>query len=80
MCFQVMDAESGELFISGDGGMAPDSWQLDAPFSCSDLVFGGSEKPLREWAVDPDCVSLRPSVCLIRLIVQERSPDAVKPS
>ncbi|XP_038566283.1 cyclic AMP-responsive element-binding protein 3-like protein 4 [Micropterus salmoides] len=50
-----MDAESGELFISGDGGMAPDSWQLDAPFSCSDLVFGGSEKPLQEWAVDPDC-------------------------
>ncbi|XP_044063217.1 cyclic AMP-responsive element-binding protein 3-like protein 4 isoform X2 [Siniperca chuatsi] len=51
-----MDAESGELFLSGDGGgMAADSWQLDAPFSCSGLVFGGSEKPLQDWAVDPDC-------------------------
>ncbi|XP_056237447.1 cyclic AMP-responsive element-binding protein 3-like protein 4 [Seriola aureovittata] len=51
----VMDAESGELFLSGDGGVAADSWQLDAPFSCSELVFSGSEKPLQDWAVDPDC-------------------------
>ncbi|XP_023282017.1 cyclic AMP-responsive element-binding protein 3-like protein 4 [Seriola lalandi dorsalis] len=50
-----MDAESGELFLSGDGGVAADSWQLDAPFSCSELVFSGSEKPLQDWAVDPDC-------------------------
>ncbi|XP_051255326.1 cyclic AMP-responsive element-binding protein 3-like protein 4 isoform X2 [Dicentrarchus labrax] len=46
-----MDAESGELFLGG--GVAADSWQLDAPFS--DLVFSGSEKPLQDWAVDPDC-------------------------
>uniref|UniRef100_UPI0037E77D21 cyclic AMP-responsive element-binding protein 3-like protein 4 n=1 Tax=Semicossyphus pulcher TaxID=241346 RepID=UPI0037E77D21 len=45
-----MDAESGELF-PGDVG----SWQLDAPFSCSELIFNGSEKPLQDWAVDPDC-------------------------
>ncbi|KAE8277413.1 Cyclic AMP-responsive element-binding protein 3-like protein 4 [Larimichthys crocea] len=48
-----MDAESGELFL-GDG-VAADSWQLDAAFSCSDLVFSSSEKPLQDWAVDPDC-------------------------
>ncbi|KAL7393911.1 hypothetical protein ABVT39_017636 [Epinephelus coioides] len=47
-----MDAESGELFV---GGVAADSWQLDAPFSCSDLLYSGSEKPLQDWAVDPDC-------------------------
>lgn len=47
-----MDAESGELFV---GGVAAESWQLDAPFSCSDLVYSGSEKPLQDWAVDPDC-------------------------
>ncbi|XP_071325280.1 cyclic AMP-responsive element-binding protein 3-like protein 4 [Trachinotus anak] len=51
-----MDAESGELFLSGDGGVvaAADSWQLDAPFSCSELVYSSSEKPLQDWAVDPD--------------------------
>ncbi|XP_076593608.1 cyclic AMP-responsive element-binding protein 3-like protein 4 [Chaetodon auriga] len=47
-----MDAESGELFLGG--GVAADSWQLDAPFSCSDL-FSGSEKPLQDWAGDPGC-------------------------
>ncbi|TKS82723.1 Cyclic AMP-responsive element-binding protein 3-like protein 4 [Collichthys lucidus] len=50
---QVMDAESGELFLGG--GVAADSWQLDAAFSCSDLAFSSSEKPLQDWAVDPDC-------------------------
>ncbi|KAM9352830.1 cyclic AMP-responsive element-binding protein 3-like protein 4 [Symphorus nematophorus] len=50
-----MDAEGGELFLDGGGGVAADSWQLDAPFSCSDLVFSGSEKPLQDWAVNPDC-------------------------
>lgn len=70
-----MDAESGELFLSAGGGVAAaDSWQLDAPFSCSELVFGGSEKPLQDWAVDPDCVSLRSSMCVM---VQVRSPAAV---
>lgn len=53
--FQVMDAESGELFLGGD--VAADSWQLDAPFSCPELLFSGSEKPLQDWAVDPDSVS-----------------------
>lgn len=48
-----MDAESGELFLGG--GVAADSWQLQAPFSCPDLVFDGSEKPLQDWAVDPGC-------------------------
>ncbi|XP_008301014.1 cyclic AMP-responsive element-binding protein 3-like protein 4 [Stegastes partitus] len=46
-----MDAESGELFL---GTVATGSWQLDAPFSCSELVFSGSDKPLQDWAVDPD--------------------------
>ncbi|KAI3360477.1 hypothetical protein L3Q82_002272 [Scortum barcoo] len=44
----VMDAESGELFLSGGGGVASDSWQLDAPFF-------SSEKPAQDWTVDPDC-------------------------
>ncbi|XP_041798672.1 cyclic AMP-responsive element-binding protein 3-like protein 4 [Chelmon rostratus] len=48
-----MDAESGELFLGGS--VAADSWQLDAPFSCADLVFSGSEKPLQDWAADPTC-------------------------
>ncbi|KAM6995487.1 LOW QUALITY PROTEIN: cyclic AMP-responsive element-binding protein 3-like protein 4 [Tautogolabrus adspersus] len=47
-----MDAESGQLFL---GGVSAESWQLDAPFSCSELIFSGSEKPLQDWAVDPDC-------------------------
>ncbi|XP_058504317.1 cyclic AMP-responsive element-binding protein 3-like protein 4 isoform X2 [Solea solea] len=53
-----MDAESGELF-PGDGGgcVAADSWQLHAPFSCSELVFHNSEKPLQDWVVDPDCAN-----------------------
>ncbi|XP_062278563.1 cyclic AMP-responsive element-binding protein 3-like protein 4 [Scomber scombrus] len=50
-----MDTESGELFLGGDGSVAADSWQLDAPFSCSELVYSGGEKPLQDWAVDPDC-------------------------
>ncbi|KAM7382845.1 hypothetical protein PAMP_002546 [Pampus punctatissimus] len=49
-----MDAESGELFLGGDGGVAGDSWQLNPPF-CSELVFSGGEKPLQDWVVDPDC-------------------------
>ncbi|KAF7652532.1 hypothetical protein LDENG_00095370 [Lucifuga dentata] len=48
----VMDAESGDMFVSGE---TPDSWQLDAPFSNSDLVFSGSERPLQDWVVNPDC-------------------------
>ncbi|XP_030250930.1 cyclic AMP-responsive element-binding protein 3-like protein 4 isoform X1 [Sparus aurata] len=48
-----MDAESGELFLGG--GVAADSWQLEAPLSCSDLVFCGSEKPVQDWALDPGC-------------------------
>uniref|UniRef100_A0A3Q0R4V5 Cyclic AMP-responsive element-binding protein 3-like protein 4 n=1 Tax=Amphilophus citrinellus TaxID=61819 RepID=A0A3Q0R4V5_AMPCI len=47
-----MDAESGELFL---GTVAAGSWQLDAPFSCSELITGGSENPLQDWVVDPDC-------------------------
>ncbi|XP_042370803.1 cyclic AMP-responsive element-binding protein 3-like protein 4 isoform X2 [Plectropomus leopardus] len=47
-----MDAESGEL--SG-GGVAADSWQLHAPFPCRDLVLNGADKPLQNWALDPDC-------------------------
>lgn len=46
-----MDAESSEVFL---GTMATSSWQLDAPFSCSELVFSGSDRPLQDWAVDPD--------------------------
>ncbi|XP_041648607.1 cyclic AMP-responsive element-binding protein 3-like protein 4 isoform X2 [Cheilinus undulatus] len=49
---EVMDAESGELFLSG---VAAESWQLDTPFPCSELIFSGSEKPLQDWAVDPEC-------------------------
>ncbi|XP_053183663.1 cyclic AMP-responsive element-binding protein 3-like protein 4 [Scomber japonicus] len=50
-----MDTESGQLFLGADGSAAADSWQLDAPFSCSELVYSGGEKPLQDWAVDPDC-------------------------
>ncbi|XP_028280880.1 cyclic AMP-responsive element-binding protein 3-like protein 4 [Parambassis ranga] len=46
-----MDAESGELFL---GGVGAGSWPLDAPFSSSELVFSGAEKPLQDWAVDPN--------------------------
>lgn len=46
-----MDAESGELFLDA---VATGSWQLDTPFSCSELVFSGSDKPLQDWAVAPD--------------------------
>ncbi|KAG7233280.1 hypothetical protein INR49_007262, partial [Caranx melampygus] len=52
----VMDAESGELFLRGDGVVASESWQLDAPFSCSELIYSGSDKPLQDWAVDPERV------------------------
>ncbi|XP_063341295.1 cyclic AMP-responsive element-binding protein 3-like protein 4 isoform X2 [Pelmatolapia mariae] len=48
-----MDAESGELFL---GAMASGSWQLDGPFSSSELIPAGSEKPLQDWAVDPECI------------------------
>lgn len=48
-----MDAESGELFLGG--GVMADGWQLDTSFSCSDLVFNAAEKPLQDWAADPDC-------------------------
>ncbi|XP_075996776.1 cyclic AMP-responsive element-binding protein 3-like protein 4 [Genypterus blacodes] len=50
-----MDAEGGELFLSG--GEATDSWGLDAAFSCSqsELVFDGSERPLRDWVGNPQC-------------------------
>ncbi|KAF1388503.1 hypothetical protein PFLUV_G00090940 [Perca fluviatilis] len=54
----AMDAENGELFAAG---VAADGWQLDAPFSCSDLVFSGSAKPLQDWVVDPDCQTLNDS-------------------
>ncbi|KAM9852551.1 cyclic AMP-responsive element-binding protein 3-like protein 4 isoform 2-T3 [Aulostomus maculatus] len=50
-----MDAESGELFLCGDGGVAADSWQLDTRFSSSEVVFSSLENPLQEWAVDPNC-------------------------
>ncbi|XP_026228824.1 cyclic AMP-responsive element-binding protein 3-like protein 4 [Anabas testudineus] len=50
-----MDAESSELFLGGDGVVAADTWQLDAPFSCPELIFSGSEKPLQDWVVDPSC-------------------------
>ncbi|XP_039973210.1 cyclic AMP-responsive element-binding protein 3-like protein 4 isoform X2 [Xiphias gladius] len=57
-----MDAESGELFLGGGGGgggdgVAADSWQLNAPFSCSELVFSSSEKPLQDWELDPSCTT-----------------------
>ncbi|XP_038137103.1 cyclic AMP-responsive element-binding protein 3-like protein 4 [Cyprinodon tularosa] len=48
-----MDAESGEV-VPETGPLA--GWQLIAP-SCSGLDFGGSEKVLQNWAVDPDCVT-----------------------
>ncbi|XP_041843682.1 cyclic AMP-responsive element-binding protein 3-like protein 4 isoform X2 [Melanotaenia boesemani] len=47
-----MDAESGELFL---GDVAAGSWQLHAPFSCSDLILNDTEKPLQDWVEDPDC-------------------------
>ena len=40
-----MDSDSGEMFLSGEES---DNWHT---------AF--SQKPLQDWAVDPDCVSLQ---------------------
>ncbi|XP_038850384.1 cyclic AMP-responsive element-binding protein 3-like protein 4 isoform X2 [Salvelinus namaycush] len=40
-----MDIENGELFF---GHKAEESWGLEGPFSCSDVIYAGSEKPLDE--------------------------------
>ncbi|XP_023844732.1 cyclic AMP-responsive element-binding protein 3-like protein 4 isoform X1 [Salvelinus namaycush] len=45
-----MDIENGELFF---GHKAEESWGLEGPFSCSDVIYAGSEKPLDECTVDP---------------------------
>lgn len=44
-----MDAESGQLFLAAGGGTC---------LVGADLVFSASEKPLQDWVVDPDSVSL----------------------
>lgn len=53
-----MDTESGSLFLSADADtdvdVVPDSWHLDHPFPCSELILSGSDKPLQDWGVDPD--------------------------
>lgn len=53
-----MDTESGSLFLSADPDtdvdVVADSWHLDHPFPCSELILSGSDKPLQDWTVDPD--------------------------
>ncbi|XP_046898459.1 cyclic AMP-responsive element-binding protein 3-like protein 4 [Hypomesus transpacificus] len=52
-----MDAENGEMFFQDreEEIMAGETWSLDAPFSCSDVIFTASEKILEEWKIDPQC-------------------------
>ncbi|XP_034021192.1 cyclic AMP-responsive element-binding protein 3-like protein 4 [Thalassophryne amazonica] len=44
-----MDAQSGEPFLGSVAAL--DSWTLDAPFSCSEVDFSCSQKPLQDWSV-----------------------------
>ncbi|XP_071239645.1 cyclic AMP-responsive element-binding protein 3-like protein 4 isoform X2 [Salvelinus alpinus] len=48
-----MDVENGELFFGHEDSMTEESWGLEGPFSCSDVIYAGSEKPLDECTVDP---------------------------
>ncbi|XP_055782055.1 cyclic AMP-responsive element-binding protein 3-like protein 4 isoform X3 [Salvelinus fontinalis] len=49
-----MDIENGELFFGHkEDSMTEESWGLEGPFSCSDVIYAGSEKPLDECTVDP---------------------------
>uniref|UniRef100_A0A8C7NDW2 Cyclic AMP-responsive element-binding protein 3-like protein 4 n=1 Tax=Oncorhynchus mykiss TaxID=8022 RepID=A0A8C7NDW2_ONCMY len=49
-----MDIENGELFFRHkEDSMTEESWGLEGPFSCSDVIYAGSEKPLDECTVDP---------------------------
>ncbi|XP_041737527.2 LOW QUALITY PROTEIN: cyclic AMP-responsive element-binding protein 3-like protein 4 [Coregonus clupeaformis] len=52
---QDMDVENGELFFGHkeEDSMTEESWGLEGPFSCSDVIYAGSEKPLDECTVDP---------------------------
>ncbi|XP_055782054.1 cyclic AMP-responsive element-binding protein 3-like protein 4 isoform X2 [Salvelinus fontinalis] len=44
-----MDIENGELFFGHkEDSMTEESWGLEGPFSCSDVIYAGSEKPLDE--------------------------------
>ncbi|CAB1334272.1 unnamed protein product [Coregonus sp. 'balchen'] len=45
-----MDVENGELFFGHkeEDSMTEESWGLEGPFSCSDVIYAGSEKPLDE--------------------------------
>ncbi|XP_029597551.1 cyclic AMP-responsive element-binding protein 3-like protein 4 isoform X2 [Salmo trutta] len=44
-----MDIENGELFFGHkEDSMSEESWGLEGPFSCSDVIYAGSEKPLDE--------------------------------
>nr|XP_029479583.1 cyclic AMP-responsive element-binding protein 3-like protein 4 isoform X1 [Oncorhynchus nerka] len=49
-----MDVENGELFFRHkEDSMTEESWGLEEPFSCSDVIYAGSEKTLDECTVDP---------------------------
>ncbi|XP_064801840.1 cyclic AMP-responsive element-binding protein 3-like protein 4 isoform X2 [Oncorhynchus masou masou] len=44
-----MDVENGELFFRHkEDSMTEESWGLEGPFSCSDVIYAGSEKTLDE--------------------------------
>ncbi|XP_070995552.1 cyclic AMP-responsive element-binding protein 3-like protein 4 isoform X2 [Oncorhynchus clarkii lewisi] len=44
-----MDVENGELFFGHkEDSMTEESWGLEGPFSCSDVIYAGSEKTLDE--------------------------------
>ncbi|XP_064801839.1 cyclic AMP-responsive element-binding protein 3-like protein 4 isoform X1 [Oncorhynchus masou masou] len=49
-----MDVENGELFFRHkEDSMTEESWGLEGPFSCSDVIYAGSEKTLDECTVYP---------------------------
>uniref|UniRef100_A0A4W5N0D2 Cyclic AMP-responsive element-binding protein 3-like protein 4 n=1 Tax=Hucho hucho TaxID=62062 RepID=A0A4W5N0D2_9TELE len=49
-----MDVENGELFFGHkEDSMTEESWGLEGPFYCSDVIYAGSEKTLDECTVDP---------------------------
>lgn len=52
-----MDAENGELFFQHreEENIGGENWNLDAQFSCTDVIYTASEKVLEEWTVDPQC-------------------------
>lgn len=60
-----MSADGSESFLS----CGPETQTL---LSCSDLIFSSEEKPLLDWAVEPDCVSSLSACVCVCVSVQVR--------